>query len=630
MHTTIHFIDQADSERTRSLHIQNRSIIVDAHAFGTLRKDLIRNIGIERTKGFLFRYGWNMGVRDAKECKEKESYQTLNELIEFGPVMHSIKGYVESKTLNLEIKNEDGIMTLQMNSAWEHSFEADEHLSQVGTSSSPVCYTLSGYASGFVTEVFGEKVIFKEICCRASGGTECIAVGKSHTLWGDEIQDELYFLEETPIVKELELTYEKILVERDQLTLVNHIHKQLMEEVVNGSNLETIIETVFQLCKIPVIIHNVHGHPIAYAGFHKLPKGFTPNGLFQYININMSKNPITQSFQPMNSQHEHFIMLTHPIFLQAKRMGYCSFIFRDHQQNLKDLSKLIIEKAASICSLCFLYEKTKLASFEQMKGYFLKEILSGQYTSEDELVTKASLFQYDLAKPYYLCILGYTFNIKDFHDEHGFCREVMASISHYFAKQKLQLLINENDHHINLFVSDYFTNKEVKYSFFREFIDFLHSRFPGSYFHMGISKKTSSILLAPKAYKEALGAQRMVTKNNQLTYFDSLGMVGTLINENNEANVRIMARSLLGTIEMDCPKNVDLIKTLYLFLLNGGNLEKTADELSLSISGLRYRVGKIEELLQQDIRSPLISCQLLMAIQALIILGDLDIKTPWV
>jgi len=628
MHTTIHFIEQADSDNSRSLHIQNRSIVVDAHAFGTFRKDLIRNIGIERTKGFLFRYGWNMGVRDAKECKERELYQTLNDLIEYGPLMHSMKGYVESKTLKLEMKNEKDVRTLRMDSAWEQSFEADEHLNQIGISTSPVCFTLSGYASGFVTEVFGEKVIFKEICCRASGGSECIAVGKSHTLWGDEIQDELFYLEETPIVKELELTYEKLLQERDQLTLVNNIHKQLTDEVVKGSSLASISEEVYKLCKIPVIVHNVHGHPITYAGLNNLSKGLTPNGLFQYINKNMSKNSVWQTLQPMNSQHEHFAMLTHPIYLQEKRMGYCSFIFKDDQQDFQDLAKMIIEKVASICSLCFLYEKTKIASFEQMKGYFLKEILSGQYTSVDEIVTQAGLFQYDLSKPYFLSIIGYTFNAQDFHNELGFCREVIASISHYFAKRQLQFLINQHDHHINLFLVDHFTSKETKYFFFDELMVFLHSRFPGSHFYMGISKKTSSILLAPDAYKEALGANRMVSKNNQLIFFDKVGMVGTLINENNEKEVRETAHSLLGNVDMGCQKNVDLIRTLYLFLLNGGNLEKTADELSLSISGLRYRVGKIEKLLQQDIRSPLISCQLLMAIQALIILGDLDIKTP--
>jgi hypothetical protein len=46
---------------------ESRSIIVAADALGLLRRDLIRDMGFERMKGFLFRYGWNLGRQDAKE-----------------------------------------------------------------------------------------------------------------------------------------------------------------------------------------------------------------------------------------------------------------------------------------------------------------------------------------------------------------------------------------------------------------------------------------------------------------------------------------------------------------------------------------------------------------------------------
>ena len=154
----------------------------------------------------------------------------------------------------------------------------------------------------------------------------------------------------------------------------------------------------------------------------------------------------------------------------------------------------------------------------------------------------------------------------------------------------------------------------------------LTSYFPGSDFYLGISKRTQSILGAKHAYKQAIGAIRMITSKTKVIYYDSLGVIGALLNEKNEEEVRTMAKSLLGHLELDCQKSIELITTLYSFLINGGNLEKTAEELSLSISGLRYRVHKIEEILQTDIRNPVVSCQLLLAIQGLILLGDLGIN----
>jgi DNA-binding PucR family transcriptional regulator len=71
-------------------------------------------------------------------------------------------------------------------------------------------------------------------------------------------------------------------------------------------------------------------------------------------------------------------------------------------------------------------------------------------------------------------------------------------------------------------------------------------------------------------------------------------------------------------------KTVDLLKTLYIFLLNGGKLEQTMSDLSLSMSGLRHRIKKIETLLEKDLRNPNETNELILIIKSLIALGELD------
>ena len=632
MHTTIPFLDGMDLEAVNHnsqyfQNLQNRSLIVDVHAFGSFRKDLIKNIGLERTKGFMFRYGWEMGMRDAKECKEKIHYQTIEELIKYGPVMHSMKGFVESTTRKLSIKNENNIFTLEMVSAWKNSYEADEHLGQIGISSSPVCFSLVGYASGFVTEACGQKIIFKEIYCRGSGGHECIAVGKSQSQWGNEIKEQLDALEESPILGELERTYNTLLQERDHLTTANNIYKKLTEEVVKGNNLDSIVQEVYKLTKLPVVIHNSHGYPLTSAGFSSLSCDIVPSELYQYINNTEQKKSKSQAPKMIHCQNKSFRLLTHPIYLQTKQMGYCSFMINNHDQNSPELLNMLIEKIASVCSLCFLYEKTKLDSFDPLKSLFLKEILSGHFSTE-EMIAKSSLYQLDLTRPFYLGVIGYHLNEDTVNIESNFPFEVMSAISKYFSLEKQEYLISHIEQQVNIFVTNDFAKHKNEVIFFEGLIKFLYSKFPQGHFYLGVSKRTNSIKDASNAYKEALGANRMAFINKQIIFFDHLGIVGTLINENNENDVRMMAKSLLGNLDMNGQKNVEFIQTLYFFLLHGGNLEKTADELSLSISGLRYRMNKIEDLLHKDIRSPIISSQLLLAIQALIILGELKMKAP--
>lgn len=441
-----------------------------------------------------------------------------------------------------------------------------------------------------------------------------------------EIIDDIHNIPEQTIIGDA-LAFKRLIQERDFLLKANEIGRKLIEEVIKGNSIHFVIQTASRLSGFPIIIHNMHGHPISYAGVDSLSNGLAPNVLFQYINNDVRNNhSLTPILQTINRQFESLLLLTQPIILSDKKMGYCSFILMDHSDSTKELAKMIIEKVSSVCSLNFLYEKTKLDSFEQMKGSFLQEIINGQFSSENEIIAKAGLLQFDLTKPYYLCMIGYSYNQYNFRNEMVFYQEVMSTISHYFSKQNEAFLMNYNDHHIQLFVTDHFLNNKEKYIFFKELIKFLYSQFPGSSFDLGVSNKKTSSIEAPNAFKEARASIRMITPNKQIVFFESLGMVGALINGNNEVDVRNMAKSILGNLETNCQKNIDLIRTLYSFLLKGGNLEKTAEELSLSISGLRYRINKIEELLEKDIRSPIIGSQLLMAIQGLILLGDIKIK----
>lgn len=55
----------------QDLDIHNLQILTPASAFGILKKTLVSNIGKNRLKGFLIRFGWEMGVNDAKKFSKK-------------------------------------------------------------------------------------------------------------------------------------------------------------------------------------------------------------------------------------------------------------------------------------------------------------------------------------------------------------------------------------------------------------------------------------------------------------------------------------------------------------------------------------------------------------------------------
>ncbi|MBF6634324.1 MAG: helix-turn-helix domain-containing protein, partial [Planococcus sp. (in: Bacteria)] len=91
-------------------------------------------------------------------------------------------------------------------------------------------------------------------------------------------------------------------------------------------------------------------------------------------------------------------------------------------------------------------------------------------------------------------------------------------------------------------------------------------------------------------------------------------------------SIRRLARKELEPIfELKDHKRDELLKTLYVFLMNGGNLQQSISDLSLSMSGLMYRITRIEKLLGKELRNPTVAYELLLMLDALKILGDIDV-----
>ncbi|RAK14969.1 PucR-like helix-turn-helix protein [Anoxybacillus vitaminiphilus] len=287
---------------------------------------------------------------------------------------------------------------------------------------------------------------------------------------------------------------------------------------------------------------------------------------------------------------------------------------------------MILERLSSVSSVCLLNEKTKLESYERMKGYFLEEIINaGQQSDHHDLIAKAGLIGVDLSKAFYICVLDCRFQENDLSKELEMQKEILSFLTSFGNEHKQNMLIGQRAKHVILLITEDQVQKEGIRTWLANVVDLLSSQSPSVKFYAGISSKTDNVSHAGDAYKEALTSVRIASKHQQIISFESLGIVGVLINENNEQEVKKMAKACLGNLNMDDPKNVELIRTLYIFLINGGNLEQTAADLALSISGLRYRVSKIENLLQQELRNSMIHYQLLLSIQALIIIGELDI-----
>ena len=180
-----------------------RVLLLDAVALGLLRKLLIDTLGEAGARGVLTRFGFAHGWRTAESLRTAFPWDDENEWRRAGGRLHTLQGLVVALSPNApdapKTPDEDpppGPKPLG-DSIWLDSYEAEQHLVHLGQAEHPVCWTLTGFASGYLSRVWGREVFALETRCRGKGDAVCRLVARPREEWGDEIGAELpYYAED--------------------------------------------------------------------------------------------------------------------------------------------------------------------------------------------------------------------------------------------------------------------------------------------------------------------------------------------------------------------------------------------------------------------------------------------------
>jgi len=148
-----------------------RAVLFQADAMGALRKELIDTLGVDIAKVILTRFGYSCGQSDARHLRALVGPDALPDFVLAGPRLHMLEGVVFVETRALLIDRANGLF--DMSGIWRHSYEAEQHHRLFGPSPDPVCWTLSGYASGFSSVSFDTPMICIEDQCVGRGHAEC-------------------------------------------------------------------------------------------------------------------------------------------------------------------------------------------------------------------------------------------------------------------------------------------------------------------------------------------------------------------------------------------------------------------------------------------------------------------------
>ncbi len=167
------------------LHEQ-RVVILSAAALGLLRKELLDTLGEETVRRLMLRFGYADGYHDAVGLRDRSNWATPLEGLRAGAVLHRLEGIVRTEIASVDHDERTG--TLAATIEWHDSYVAEQHVHHYGKTTSPVCWSLVGYASGYASACFGQEIYFRETACRAQGAAHCSVIGRDAESWGADLE----------------------------------------------------------------------------------------------------------------------------------------------------------------------------------------------------------------------------------------------------------------------------------------------------------------------------------------------------------------------------------------------------------------------------------------------------------
>ncbi len=160
-----------------------RSVLLDTVAIGLLRRELVERFGVLMAKGLFTRFGFAHGWRTAEALKERVPWDSERDWRVAGGKLHMLQGLVSMQP----VEPRDGEQAPFAEALWVGSWEAEQHLLHHGQAEECVCWTLCGFASGYLSYVQKRDIYCVEERCVGKGDAACHMVGKPAEEWGDRL-----------------------------------------------------------------------------------------------------------------------------------------------------------------------------------------------------------------------------------------------------------------------------------------------------------------------------------------------------------------------------------------------------------------------------------------------------------
>jgi len=319
----------------------------------------------------------------------------------------------------------------------------------------------------------------------------------------------------------------------------------------------------------------------------------------------------------------------------GERLGVVSLLRTDGP--FDEEAQRVFDHARGLIAV-YLAQQKRTAEIElRLKGNFVDDLVSQRYSDPESILSRAKALDFNPALPHRV-LVGEIDNIGQVishlkNDAKGlekFRTELIGRIQARLDCAGGGMVTHKNDEIILLV-----RQAEAKgaigpvKTLAEEIIADAAAAFRVK-LYIGIGRSCSALSEYHESYleaKKALEIGAFMITEGQVRSFEQFKVHALFLSTLKPAALYEYARSQLGALlDYDVAHQTELLKTLQEFLYLRNSVERTAKSLSMSVSGLKYRLAQIERIMGLDLRDYKVSFDLQLALIILQLFGEYRIR----
>jgi two-component system, NtrC family, response regulator HydG len=235
-----------------------RALLLDAVAMGILRQYLVDNFGLTAARAVLTQFGFAHGWRMAEAMQRDFKWANKEDWRRAGSRIHTLGGLFRTQPGSEDPLTTKGAMLLA-------SYEAEQHLLHLGRADSPVCWTICGLTSGYLSRTTGKEIYVLEDHCLGTGHAACHLLGRTRQQWGDEHAAELAFFDSgrlkecldvslSKVTETLKATEQKLRAHRQVLVSVVRDLEEPLGIIARSSKMQHVVDLARRVAKVDAAV----------------------------------------------------------------------------------------------------------------------------------------------------------------------------------------------------------------------------------------------------------------------------------------------------------------------------------------------------------------------------------------